>query len=159
MTGSKSLACCVWLLGAAIVITGLYSGLDHWGRFFPKHLGRRAQMPLDVAVDAPFSDPTSARGTSTCRGARCICSHCGCVLPNGLDGDDYTGDKPDEPVGDRLMLWLCDDDDGQKQFGLSISPGDALWAALAVGSSDRRPSDDDPPSTLSLNALHVRLQI
>jgi hypothetical protein len=109
-------------------------------------------MPLDVTLEV--SNSTSL----TDRGATCICSRCRCIRPDGRD-DDCTGDEPDEPVGDRLVMWLCDDDGGQKQFGLAASSGDAVWSALIVDPAARLPSDESSPPALSLNSLHVRLQI
>ena len=140
--------CCVWLLGCGIAVTALMAGLDHWGsyqRFYRR--GRpRAEMPLDAIAFAPFSDAMSPH-----RGALCICSHC-------VDHDDYAGDEPDEPHGDRLILWLCDDDGVGKQWALAISPGDGEWTPLAI-QADTPPLDDFSPSPHSLNSLHVRLQI
>ena len=150
MSRFRFIACCVWLLGIAVALTGLYSGLDHWGRFFPKYLGQRVQMPLDVVLD-PLSHPISADAT-------CVGRHRVGVRPNVPD-DDYTGDQPDEPVGDRLTMWLCDDGTGQKQFALGVSPCDAHWLALVIDPSDRLPTDEGGPSALSLSSLHVRLQI
>lgn len=139
------MACCVFLLGSATAITGLMAGLDHWGSYrrFLKRSRPQAELPVDVVAVDPLA----------------VKSSLGAFVSSLPNADDYAGDEPDEPAGDRLAMWLCDDGGGQKHFGLAASPGDARWLALVVDPSQRPPSDDHSPPALSLSSLHVRLQI
>lgn len=137
------------MLGCAIAITGLMAGLDHWGSYRrPVKRGRvRAQLPVDVCGVDPLSN-----GASSQRGAQCICSHC-------LVCEDYAGDQPDDdPTDDRLNLWLCDDDGGQKHAVLAESARDERSAILEDRPEPYRCSDGFA-SAPSLSSLHVRLQI
>jgi hypothetical protein len=145
MARAKLMACCVWLLGSAVAVTGLITGPDHWGSY-QRFLrgGPAAELPVDAAIDSWVRSESSSDAS---------------VSSAEIPADDYAGDEPDEPVGDRLILWLCDDGGGQKQLGLPISPGDTHWSALIANPSGGPRTDDDIPSVLSLSSLHVRLQI
>jgi hypothetical protein len=137
------------MLGSAIAITGLMAGLDHWGSYrrSVKRGRPRAQMPVDVCAGNRLSNSAASH-----RGATCICSHC-------LVYEDYAGDEPDDdPNDDRLNLWLCDDDHGQKQTVLTETADAELTATHEDGSAPPR-SSDRLSSAPSLSSLHVRLQI
>lgn len=144
MTGARLVACCVSLLGSVVAITGLITGLDHRGSCARFQCFSAAELPLDVAIDAPVRSESSSTAS---------------VSSPAVPADDYAGDEPDEPVGDRLAMWLCDNGGVQKQLGLFISPGNTRWSALVVNPSASLPTDDDIPSALSLSSLHIRLQI